>query len=397
MLKHITRTVWIISLISLFNDFSSEMLYPILPLYLAQIGYGSLLIGLLEGVAECVAGLTKIYMGSLSDSLQRRLPFVQLGYFLSILSRPLIGLTSLPGLIFGGRSLDRIGKGIRSGARDALLADESTPEHRGEVFGFHRSMDTAGAVLGPLVAMAYLHYHPESYRMLFLITLLPGLVAILFTFGIKEKARMVQQKASYSLRQHFAYMKQAPKAYVQLLLLLLLFSLVNSSDMFLLLRAKEAGFSEQMVLFFYLLFNLSFTVFAWPVGRLSDRIGRMKTLIAGLLVYALSYFLFAQAEQLGTFVFAFVLYGLFYAGVQGIAKVLLIERAGADQKSSAIGLYEGLNSFVLLFANAAAGWVWYAWGYKVMLTGSALLTMVVVVLLLMSYGKKQVEGSMGMT
>lgn len=397
MLKHITRTVWIISLISLFNDFSSEMLYPILPLYLAQIGYGSVLIGLLEGVAECVAGLTKIYMGSLSDSLQRRLPFVQLGYFLSILSRPLIGLTSLPGLIFGGRSLDRMGKGIRSGARDALLADESTPEHRGEVFGFHRSMDTAGAVLGPLAAMAYLYYHPESYRMLFLITLLPGLVAILCTFGLKEKARTVQQKASYSLRQHFAYMKQAPKTYVQLLLLLLLFSLVNSSDMFLLLRAKEAGFSEQMVLFFYLLFNLSFTVFAWPVGRLSDRIGRMKTLIAGLLVYALSYFLFAQTEQLGSFVIAFVLYGLFYAGVQGIAKVLLIERAGADQKSSAIGLYEGLNSFVLLFANAAAGWVWYAWGYKVMLTGSALLTMVVVVLLLVSYGKKQGERSMGMT
>lgn len=389
MLKHITRTVWIISLISLFNDFSSEMLYPILPLYLTQIGYGSVLIGILEGVAECLAGLTKIYMGSLSDGLQRRLPFVQLGYFLSILSRPLIGLSSLGGLIFGGRSLDRIGKGIRSGARDALLADASTPENRAEVFGFHRSMDTAGAVLGPLAAMAYLYYHPASYQMLFLITLIPGIVAILFTFGIREKAKALRNKTSYSLRQHFSYFGGAPKPYRQLLIILLVFSLVNSSDMFLLLRAKEAGFSEQMVLFFYLLFNLSFTLFAWPVGRLADRLGRMKTLIGGLGIYALSYALFAVADGLVLFLSAFILYGLFYAGVQGIVKVLLIERAAPDQKSSAIGLYEGLNSFTLLAANALAGWVWYALGAKVLLLGSAGISLVVALVLLMRVPKNE--------
>ena len=187
MFKQITRTVWIISLISLFNDFSSEMLYPIIPLYLAQIGYGGLLIGIIEGIAECVAGLTKIYMGSVSDNFQKRLPFIQLGYFLSVVSRPFIGLSNALVLIVSGRSMDRIGKGIRSGARDALLGDESNQHNRSEIFGFHRSMDTIGAILGPLVAMIYLHFHPSDFRSIFLITMIPGLFAIGLTFRIKEQ------------------------------------------------------------------------------------------------------------------------------------------------------------------------------------------------------------------
>jgi MFS family permease len=382
MFKNISRTVWIISLISLFNDFSSEMLYPIIPLYLQQIGYGTLLIGILEGIAECIAGLSKIYMGSLSDTFQRRLPFVQFGYILSILSRPLIGLSSYVGLIFGARSMDRVGKGIRSGARDALLADESTNESRAEVFGFHRSMDTAGAVLGPLVAILYLSFHPENYKSIFFITLIPGVIAIAFTFFIKEKKRDVNKQKSYSIKKHFSFYKEAPKSFMKLVIILLLFSLVNSSDMFLLLKAKEAGLHEREVLWLYLLFNLSFAFFAFPVGKIADKLGKMNILITGLILYALSYFLFTFSLHTYLIVAIFILYGLFYAFNQGIVKALLLEKVSASQKSSAIGFFEGLNSFGLLIANGLAGWVWFQFGSNTMLLYSAIITLVVIALLL---------------
>lgn len=376
MFRNITRTVWIISLVSLLNDVSSEMLYPVIPLYLQQIGYGSVLIGLLEGVAECLAGLSKIYAGSLSDKIGRRLPFVHLGYSLSALSRPLIGLVQHSAVILTGRSMDRIGKGIRGGARDALLAEASTPETRAEVFGFHRSMDTAGAVLGPLLALWWLHEHPEQYQALFLITLIPGVLTMAATFLLKENRQAFATTGKpFSLRTHFGYWKESPVTYRRLLLPLLLFGLAGSSDMFLLLRAKEAGCSEQQVLMFYLLFNMSFALLAFPVGKLADRIGRMPVLLSGMAVYALTYAVFAFSHALPVLLGGFILYGLYYAGVQGVAKVLLIERAGAGRKSSAAGLYDGLNSFTLLAANALAGWVWYAFGAEVMLWGSAVLSL----------------------
>ncbi len=385
MFKNITRTVWIISLISLFNDFSSEMLYPIIPLYLQQIGNGSVLIGILEGIAECIAGLSKIYMGSLSDSFQRRLPFVQLGYALSVISRPLIGLTSLVGLIFLGRSLDRTGKGIRSGARDALLGDESTSENRAEVFGLHRSMDTAGAVLGPIVAIVYLYFNPEDYQSLFLITLIPGIIAIFFSFKLNEKKRESVVPKTFSIRKHFSYINIAPLSFKHLLIPLLIFSLVNSSDMFLLLRAKQIGMGERDVLLLYLTFNLVFTLFAFPVGKIADRIGHMKILILGLCIYAMSYLLFSHFATIWITIAVFIFYGLFYAFTQGIIKSLLIESVPSSEKSSAVGFYEGMNSFCLLFSNAIAGWVWYQFGSQTMLLYSGIVTCCVILLLIIQF------------
>lgn len=383
MFRHITRTVWIISLVSLLNDVSSEMLYPIVPLYLQQIGYGSVIIGLLEGAAECFAGLSKIYAGSLSDRISRRLPFVQLGYGLSALSRPLIGLFHHGAIILTGRSLDRIGKGIRGGARDALLAEATTPENRAEVFGFHRSMDTAGAVLGPLLALVWLHFHPQQYRTLFLITLIPGILTIGSTFLLKEKNKTPADQSAkpFSLRTHFSYWKESPRAYKHLLIPLLIFGLAGSSDMFLLLRAKEAGCSEHQVLMLYLLFNLSFTLLAFPLGKVADRIGRLPVLLTGIGVYTLTYFIFAIGHTLPLMLAGFVLYGLYYAAAQGVAKVLLIERAHTDRKSSAVGLYDGLNSFTLLVANALAGWVWHVFGAQVMLLGTGGLSLLALLFL----------------
>jgi MFS family permease len=359
MFKQITRTVWFISLISLFNDCSSEMLYPIFPLYLAQIGYGTVFIGFMEGVAECVAGLTKIYTGSLSDKFQKRLPFIQVGYALSILSKPIIGLLQYAFPILLSRTSDRIGKGIRSGARDAMLGDESTYENRAEVFGFHRSMDTIGAIIGPLIAMLYLHFHPDDYKTIFLITIVPGIFALVITFLLKDKKmESTQVKTSYTGFSHFTYLKRAPKAYIIFLIPLLIFSLINSSDMFLLLRAKEIGFSTDKTIFLYLLFTIAFALFAYPIGKLADKFGRMRMLKFGLCLYAIAYFIFASADTYWAIVVGFILYGLYYAFTQGIIKTIFISLVPANEKASAIGLYEGINSFGLLFASFFAGIIW---------------------------------------
>lgn len=186
-MKYITRTIWILSLVSLFTDTASEMLYPILPIYLKSIGFSILLIGILEGVAEATAGLSRGYFGKLSDNSGRRVPFVQIGYAFSAISKPMMALFIYPLCIFFARTIDRFGKGIRTGARDAILSDEATPETKGKVFGFHRSMDTMGAVIGPAMALLYLYYFPEDYKTLFLIAFIPGVFAVIASFYLKEK------------------------------------------------------------------------------------------------------------------------------------------------------------------------------------------------------------------
>lgn len=251
-------------------------------------------------------------------------------------------------------------RGIRSGARDALLADESTLETRSEVFGFHRSLDTLGAVLGPLTAMIYLYFHPNNYKALFLITLLPGIVAIFFTFLIKEKTKISGvQKKTFSLKKHFSFYKIASPSYKKLFWILMLFSFVNSSDMFLLLKTKELGYNDSELLMFYLLFNVIYAIFAFPLGKLADKYGKSHILILGILVYAITYFGFAFTLNIAMIIGCFILYGFFYAMTQGSTKALLIQTVSSDQKSSAIGLFEGINSIMLLLANSVAGIIYF--------------------------------------
>jgi sugar phosphate permease len=179
-LKYITRTICILLFISLFTDTASEMLYPIMPIYLKSIGFSIVLIGILEGVAEATAGLSKGYFGKFSDSSGKRIPFVQIGYAFSAISKPMMAIFIYSLWIFLSRTVDRFGKGIRTGARDAILSDEATPQTKGKVFGFHRSMDTLGAVLGPSFALLYLNYHPHDYRNLFFIAFIPGMLAVFY-------------------------------------------------------------------------------------------------------------------------------------------------------------------------------------------------------------------------
>ena len=383
VVKPITRAVWILSLVSLFTDVASEMLYPILPIYLKSIGFSIVLIGVLEGIAEATAGLSKGYFGKLSDVAGRRAPFVRWGYALSAISKPMMALFVYPLWVFLARTLDRLGKGIRTGARDAILSDESTPATKGKVFGFHRSMDTLGAVLGPLLALGYLYFYPEDYKTLFFIAFAPGLLAIFATSLLRDKVH--PQKApltSVSFFSFFNYLKDSPIAYKRLVLGLLVFALFNSSDVFLLLKAKEAGLNDTATIGVYIFYNLIFALTAYPLGVLSDKIGFKKVFILGLLLFAVVYFGMAFTTDMRIFYLLFFLYGIFAAATDGVSKAWISNVIDRENTATAIGTFAGFQSICAMLASSITGLLWYQFGASTAFLTTATITVLVVVYLL---------------
>jgi len=276
--------------VSLLTDAASEMLYPIMPIYLKSIGFSIVLIGILEGVAEATAGLSKGYFGKLSDISGRRVPFVQFGYALSTISKPMMAMFTYPLWIFFARTVDRFGKGIRTGARDALLSDEATPETKGKVFGFHRSMDTLGAVIGPLFALLYLYFYPRDYKTLFYIAFIPGMLAVLTSLYLREKTNTDHKiKVAAPFFSFLHYWKTSPSEYRKVVLGLLVFTLFNSSDIFLLLQAKQSGLDDTTVIGVYIFYNLIYALFALPAGILADKVGLKTIFIIGLSLFAVVY------------------------------------------------------------------------------------------------------------
>ncbi|MFM2369975.1 MAG: hypothetical protein RL619_2292, partial [Bacteroidota bacterium] len=321
ILKYITKTVWVLSLVSLFTDTASEMLYPIMPIYLKTIGFSIALIGVLEGFAEALAGLSKGYFGKLSDNSGKRVPFVQLGYSLSAISKPMMAVFVFPLWIFFARAIDRFGKGIRTGARDAILSDEATAESKGEIFGFHRSMDTFGAVLGPVIALIYLYFYPKQYKTLFYIAFIPGLLAVLISFLIKDKTKKhLIEKKTTPFFSFLNYWKTSPTQYRKVVIGLLAFTLFNSSDIFLLLKAKQAGLDDANVIGVYIFYNLVYALSAFPIGILADKIGLKKMFIFGLSLFAIVYFGMAFSKSIYTIALLFFIYGVYAAATEGISK-----------------------------------------------------------------------------
>jgi MFS family permease len=354
----ITRTIWLIALVSLFTDVASEMLYPVMPIYLQGIGFSVVWLGWLEGFAEAVAGLGKGYFGKLSDSWGRRLPFVQWGYGLSALAKPLLAVSAWPAWVLLARTLDRLGKGLRTGARDALLSGEATPQTKAQVFGFHRSMDTLGAVLGPLLALAYLHFFPGQYVVLFLLAAIPGALAVAATLALREKSLSAGTGAKVSLAASFGYWREAPAPYRQLVAALLGFALFNSSDVFLLLKMKASGLDDRMVIGVYIFYNLVYALFAYKIGKLADRLGFGRIMSLGLLLFAATYLLIATGQGLGAYLPAFALYGLFAACTEGVAKAWISNLVPKTAAASALGTFAGLGSLAALLASGLTGWAW---------------------------------------
>jgi len=356
--SYLTRAVWLLSLISLCTDLASEMLYPVMPLYLQSIGFSLFYIGLLEGVAEAVAGLSKGYFGQWSDRLGKRVPFVRAGYGLSAVSKPLLAVLATPIGVLLARTIDRLGKGLRTGARDGLLADETTPESRGKVFGFHRSMDTLGAVLGPLAALAWLAAHPGQFRPLFWWALLPGLLAILISFGLREGRAVPSGRPVAPFWASFRYWRQAPPGYRRVAGALVGFAAFNSSDIFLLLLVRQRGLSAAAVIGLYILYNATYVLAAWPLGHLADRLGPRRLLVTGLLLFAGVYAGAVVAHSMWAFAGCFVLYGLYAAATEGVGKAWVSTLCTPADKGAALGTLGGLSSLAALVASSGAGLLW---------------------------------------
>jgi MFS family permease len=363
MKNFLTRNIILLSLVSLFTDVASEMLYPVMPVYLKQIGFSMLLIGVLEGVAEATAGLSKGAFGKWSDTAGKRLPFVQWGYLLSALSKPMMALFTYPLWIFSARTLDRLGKGMRSGARDALLSDEAGKEHKGKVFGFHRGMDTLGAAIGPLLALIYLHYHPQEYKTLFFIAFVPGLLGVLLTVVVKEhKAPSIQVSSKPGMLNYFSYWKHAGASYKRTVTGLLLFTLFNSSDVFLLLLLKHKGYTDEHVLMVYIFYNMCYALLAYPAGWLGDQWGLKNNLIAGLLLFACVYAGIGYVHQGWQVYMLFFLYATNAALTEGCSKALLSNLCEKKDTATALGFYSSFNSIALMLASFAAGYLWHSYG-----------------------------------
>lgn len=358
--KVFTRTIWLLALVSLFTDISSEMLYPVMPLYLDHLGYTALWIGILEGAAEAVVGLSKGYFGKLSDDVGRRLPFVRLGYFLSSVSKPMIALFSNIGWILFSRITDRLGKGIRSGARDALLSAEASKENKGKVFGFHRAMDTLGAAIGPVLALLWLHYNPSEYEPLFYLAFIPAIGGVVLLFFIKEKVQPQQEKKSKgSFFSYFGYWKKAGKEYRSLVAGLIVFTLFNSSDVFLLLLAKRSGIEATHVIGAYIFYNLTYALLAYPMGYLADKAGMKVSFVTGLFFFCCVYAGMGLLDMsVTTLYFLFFLYGVYAAATEGVSKAWIARIAPQSETGTALGFYASASSLATMIASFVAGLLW---------------------------------------
>jgi MFS family permease len=363
----------------LLTDTASEMLYPIMPIYLKTIGFSILLIGILEGVAEATAGLSKGYFGKLSDISGRRVPFVQIGYAFSAISKPMMAFFIYPLWIFLARTVDRFGKGIRTGARDAILSDEATPQTKGKVFGFHRSMDTLGAVIGPSLALLYLYYYPQDYKTLFFIAFIPGLFAVLASLYLKDKKKVeYKTKVSTPFFSFLNYWKVSPTEYRKVVIGLLIFTLFNSSDVFLLLQAKQSGLNDTMVIGVYIFYNLIYALFAFPIGVLSDNIGLKTIFIIGLVLFATVYFGMAVNTNLYFFFGLFFLYGIYASATEGISKAWISNITDKKDTATAIGTFSGLQSICTMLASSLTGLIWFQFGAPTAFIVTATVTLIVI-------------------
>ncbi|MBP6513140.1 MAG: MFS transporter [Bacteroidia bacterium] len=355
-----SKNVWLLGCISLFADISSELLYPVLPLFLKEAGYSMLVLGMLEGIANVVAGVSKGYFGHRSDQLQQRAVFVKWGYGLSALGKMM--MMGSPDLmrIFSGRITDRLGKGIRTAPRDSLLALESSPETRAAVFGFHRGLDTLGAAIGPSLALLWLWWMPGDYSTLFTIAFIPAVISLILAFRLKEKKvnAEVNSKTHVGFFSYFNYWKTSHVSFRKFLFPLMLFALVNSPDVFLLMALNEAGFSDTAMIAVYILYNLLYALLAMPIGVWADKWGKINVMLIGVFLFALCYFGMAWMNSLLAFTILFAVYAFSISCLESVAKAVISNIVPTQERGQAIGFYTSVNSLGVLFAGVWTGWLW---------------------------------------
>ncbi len=371
--KIITKTVLVLSVVSLFADVASEMLYPVIPMYLQSIGFGVLFIGILEAIAVSVSGLTKGMFGQWSDHSGRRMVFVRWGYLLSAIAKPLMAVSSFPLAIVAARSLDRLGKGARTAPRDAMLSHEATPETKARVFGFHRSLDTLGAVIGPAIALWFLSLYPTQLRAVFYYAFIPGILAVLITFLVKETRSAPDTNTTKrpGMFSYFSYWRRAPLRYKQVFLPMTLFTLFNSSDMFLLLRVHDVTSNSTTPVLAYILFNIVYAASSYVLGHRADRKGMKGVVLLGLFSFVVCYALMATTPSLPIIAVAFCIYGISVAATDGTLKAWLSNMVDAKEVGTGLGLFASMQSIAVFVASTTTGVLWQRFGAPVSFSMSA--------------------------
>jgi len=352
------RNVFLLGLVSLFNDLSSQMIYPLIPEFLTSIGAGPAIIGIIEGIAESTAALFRTVFGRLSDRLGKRKPFIFLGYGLSAVSRPLLYFAGAWTAVLGVRFSDRLGKAVRTPARDALISTSVDPSKKGRAFGFHRAMDRVGALGGPLLALLVLSLFNNQVRLVFLFSVIPAILALFFAIFAKETS--VQKSPATSKN------KQGLRnpGFVIFLIANIVFTLGNSSNAFLILRARELGLSVALLPVIWMVYN-AFCSMSSPIfGSLSDKLGRKPIIVISFIYYAVVYFLFGLANSLLAIWFLFGAYGIYYGLSEGIFRAYIADLVEPHNRATAYGLFNTGIGLALLPASLIMGAIWTEFGSK---------------------------------
>ncbi len=354
--EKIPRNVLVLGLVSFFNDVASEMVYPIVPIFLTTVLKASTsVVGLIEGIAEATAAITKFLFGYLSDKVGRRKPFVVFGYSFSAISKGLIGLATGWSMVLTSRFLDRFGKGLRTASRDALLLQNTNEKNKGFLWFSSQFIDSAGAVLGPILSLVLIYFLASNLRLVFYLAMIPGLLGVLLLILlVKEIKKPVDKKSRWG---GFS-LKNLDKKVIFFILVTFVFTLGNSSDAFLILRAKDLGFTTQLAVAVYVLYNLIQTILGAPLGKLSDKIGHRKMFSFGLLVFSLVYFLFGFIKNSWYLWILFPIYGVYIASTDGVAKAYLGEFIQEKQAGAVYGFYQMVIAIATFFASWFGGLLW---------------------------------------
>lgn len=411
MFKNVPKNVFILGLVSFFNDFASEMIYPIVPLFLTQVLHAPVtVIGLIEGIAEGLSSLMKFVFGYWSDRIGKRKIFVSSGYGMAAISKLLIGLATSWPLVLLARIIDRLGKGLRTSARDSLLLQNATEDNKGYIFGFHRAMDSAGAVVGPLFALLFLQLFNDNIRLTFFIAFIPALIGfLLVVWLVKEKKKpkeippapfrkggetyhsvhlfrtIIPLFHKEGLGEIFKKWKSTDSRLKLFFFISIIFALGNSADTFLILRAQNLGLTTTLTVLTYVLYNVTQTLFSAPAGRLADKIGARRVYAIGLLIFSFVYFAFGFIHNSFWIWFIYPIYGVYIAFTDGVSKAYISEFITEKVSGTYFGLYQTGISVSAFFASFFGGILWNSYGASTTFYyGSAMALLAFLVLI---YGK----------
>jgi MFS family permease len=353
------RPVWLLGWVSFFTDTASEMVYPLLPLFLTRVlGAGAMSLGVIEGVAEAASSVLKVISGRVSDVTGRPKRLVLAGYGLSSAVRPFIALATAWSHVLGLRFIDRLGKGIRSAPRDAMLADFAPAGQRGRVYGFHRAMDHAGAVLGPLLASAFLYVYPDQFRTLFALTIIPGVIVVSIILVLPDAPRALPSDRTVASPVREAPSPVSDPTLRRALLVIALFGLGNASDAFLLLRLSDIGIGTFWIPLLWSGLHVVKVVASLVGGHLSDRIGRRRLIGAGWLFYAGVYGAFALIDAAAPLIAVFLSYGVYFGLTEGVEKAWIADLSRREQRGVAFGYYNAVVGLSALLASVFFGLIW---------------------------------------